>query len=464
MLRTSMFSRILFTAFLCTILSACPAPPEESGDTPETDSSSSHGGEGQPCGPIGECDGDLVCFQNVCVQVDEATDGSGDGSSSPDAGTEGTTDGQGSIDAGAVSEDDGGTGAIGSLGDAGTNIPNTEDDGGTGAIGSSGDAGTNIPNTEADAGVSCDTCPEGTTLDEASCGCEDINECLQSNGGCDINAGCTNADVSGDAPTCVCKAGYFGDGLLCTEWADCTSDEFESLAPTATTDRVCSALSVCDSHATESQAPTATSDRLCACNTGYEGDGVACADTDECATNIGGCAQSCIDSADDPDDSITLFFACACDPGYELDANGVDCNAVVDAGQSETDAGAVTEDAGGAMEHDAGQNPPVPDAGSLGAQPDAGMSAAVMDAGTSHAGTDAGQTAQDMDAGSTLDLLDAAVAFADAGQAIGPVAGANAKSDFNLVDTNPYSPTNGQSFSPRQYLGRVSAWYFGSGG
>lgn len=32
---------------------------------------------------------------------------------------------------------------------------------------------------------------------------------------------------------------------------------------------------------------------------------------------------------------------------------------------------------------------------------------------------------------------------------------------FRLVDLNSSSPTHDQSISPRDHLGRVSAWYFG---
>jgi hypothetical protein len=34
-------------------------------------------------------------------------------------------------------------------------------------------------------------------------------------------------------------------------------------------------------------------------------------------------------------------------------------------------------------------------------------------------------------------------------------------SDFILTDVNPTSSTYGQSVSPRDYQGQVSAWYFG---
>jgi hypothetical protein len=33
--------------------------------------------------------------------------------------------------------------------------------------------------------------------------------------------------------------------------------------------------------------------------------------------------------------------------------------------------------------------------------------------------------------------------------------------DFQLVDVNPNSATHNQTISPRDYLGQVSAWYFG---
>ena len=34
---------------------------------------------------------------------------------------------------------------------------------------------------------------------------------------------------------------------------------------------------------------------------------------------------------------------------------------------------------------------------------------------------------------------------------------------FSLTDTNTTSKRAGQSVSPRDYLGKVSAWYFGHG-
>lgn len=39
--------------------------------------------------------------------------------------------------------------------------------------------------------------------------------------------------------------------------------------------------------------------------------------------------------------------------------------------------------------------------------------------------------------------------------------GASALADFSLPDVNPTSPTFNASVSPRDHLGKVSAWYFG---
>ncbi|MEW6433174.1 MAG: hypothetical protein AB1730_16845 [Myxococcota bacterium] len=47
----------------------------------------------------------------------------------------------------------------------------------------------------------------------------------------------------------------------------------------------------------------------------------------------------------------------------------------------------------------------------------------------------------------------------DAG--FGPDGGAIVLADFSLPDVNPASPTGGRNVSPRDFNGRVSAWYFG---
>ena len=41
----------------------------------------------------------------------------------------------------------------------------------------------------------------------------DIDECITNNGGCDVNAACTNTIGS---RTCQCNSGWTGNGLTCT--------------------------------------------------------------------------------------------------------------------------------------------------------------------------------------------------------------------------------------------------------
>jgi hypothetical protein len=100
------------------------------------------------------------------------------------------------------------------------------------------------------------------------------------------------------------------------------------------------------------------------------------------------------------------------------------------------------------------ESPALADAGDLSQNTDSGAAEAVADSGPTIPPV--------MDAGASLDLLDGAVAQAnDAGT---QNAATNPMSDFYLADGNPYSPTQGDYFSPRDNIGKVSAYYFGSGG
>ena len=51
--------------------------------------------------------------------------------------------------------------------------------------------------------------------------CNDIDECLVSNGGCDSNAVCSNMLGS---RTCTCKMGYTGNGTFCENTDECLTD------------------------------------------------------------------------------------------------------------------------------------------------------------------------------------------------------------------------------------------------
>lgn len=48
-----------------------------------------------------------------------------------------------------------------------------------------------------------------------------------------------------------------------------------------------------------------------------------------------------------------------------------------------------------------------------------------------------------------------------AGQINTPAPNADALPDFSLTDVNANSARFGEAVSPREYLGQVSAWYFG---
>ena len=63
----------------------------------------------------------------------------------------------------------------------------------------------------------------------------------------------------------------------------------------------------------------------------------------------------------------------------------------------------------------------------------------------------------DTDTVDTADTSDTDPVDTDTGS-VGP--GPNAVVDFSLPDTNPSSPTVGQTVSPRDYLQQVSGWYF----
>jgi hypothetical protein len=61
----------------------------------------------------------------------------------------------------------------------------------------------------------------------------------------------------------------------------------------------------------------------CVCDDPYVGDGHTCQQPGQCATNNGGCAQSC--AADGSGNAV-----CSCLPGYTLSANGQTCDSVGD--------------------------------------------------------------------------------------------------------------------------------------
>lgn len=127
----------------------------------------------------------------------------------------------------------------------------------------------------------CETCaaeyyaaPGGNCVAMTECGAQQFEETPPTSttdrecGDCStVCDGCVDS-----ADACVeCAAGHFGtprgDGetSTCTELTECAEDEYESVAPTATTDRECTEVSECQPGFEEDEPPTATSDRTCVC-------------------------------------------------------------------------------------------------------------------------------------------------------------------------------------------------------
>ena len=98
-------------------------------------------------------------------------------------------------------------------------------------------------------------------------GCEDINECSLGVDNCaEVEDGgkCTN--VPGGFK-CSCRDGYAGDGLTCADVDEC-------------------ALGACDANAACINSIGSFS---CSCNDGFDGNGLTCTDIDECHLMIDNC-------------------------------------------------------------------------------------------------------------------------------------------------------------------------------
>lgn len=107
---------------------------------------------------------------------------------------------------------------------------------------------------------------------------------------CDENATCS--DASGVA-TCICKLGFEGDGVTCADIDECAKG-----------------TAMCATSATCQNIPGSYS---CACDAGYTGDGKTCSDINECQEAPASC---------DPNATCKNApgsYACACDVGYTGD-------------------------------------------------------------------------------------------------------------------------------------------------
>ena len=99
--------------------------------------------------------------------------------------------------------------------------------------------------------------------------CEDIDECVTENGECDENARCIN--LAGEAPECVCNPGFIEDPKgICIVTPDCLFVSCSINGPN----------SYCEAGE-------------CVCKTGYAFDTYDwCIDINECMTGNGGCGDS----------------------------------------------------------------------------------------------------------------------------------------------------------------------------
>ncbi|XP_066469618.1 stabilin-1 [Tiliqua scincoides] len=114
------------------------------------------------------------------------------------------------------------------------------------------------------------------------------------NGTCDEHANCINgSDISG--PTCLCSAGYTGNGTHCTEIDPCAVDN-----------------GGCSAHANCTKV--SPGQRTCSCQKGYAGDGTICREIDLCLDNNGGCHRYAVCVKTGPG-----LVACYCLPEYSGD-------------------------------------------------------------------------------------------------------------------------------------------------
>lgn len=122
------------------------------------------------------------------------------------------------------------------------------------------------------AGPTCTSCESGYTLSGSNT-CDDVNECATGNGNCDPLATCLNTSGSF---SCICPAGYSGDGTVCSDVDECQLQ-----------------VDDCDANA---DCTNTSGSFACTCHSGFSGDGITCTDVDECqfgaSCGVGTCVNT----------------------------------------------------------------------------------------------------------------------------------------------------------------------------
>ncbi|XP_054992410.1 stabilin-1 isoform X1 [Sorex araneus] len=133
--------------------------------------------------------------------------------------------------------------------------------------------------------------------------CSEVDPCAHNHGGCSPHANCTK--VAPGQRTCTCQDGYSGDGELCQEVNGCLVRHGG-----------CHAHAVC--------IPTGPQQVSCSCREGYSGDGIrACELLDPCSQRNGGCSPyaECKSTGDGQ-------RTCTCNPAHSV-GDGLTCRARV---------------------------------------------------------------------------------------------------------------------------------------
>jgi hypothetical protein len=124
--------------------------------------------------------------------------------------------------------------------------------------------------------TACVACAVGYTVGSGLTSCDLYNPCTAGVHGCAAQAMCNM--TSPGQYSCTCLNSHWGDGAWCVPLSTCLPQvAYESVAATATSDRICLPFTQCNMDQYEQRVPTHTSDRICAhCAPGNEVVGLVC--------------------------------------------------------------------------------------------------------------------------------------------------------------------------------------------